>query len=88
MQEACQAAVERTDAHDWVHTKEANKRSPLSLVISRGTDKAGLVFLRKPWFSLGSNASLWGGGGAGKWQHTSKSLAVSLLACSHQCPRD
>lgn len=26
----CQAAVERTDTHDWVHTKEANKRSPLS----------------------------------------------------------
>lgn len=26
----CQAAVERTDTHDWVHTKQTNKRSPLS----------------------------------------------------------
>lgn len=29
-QKYCQAVLERTDTRDWVHTKEANKRSPLS----------------------------------------------------------
>lgn len=47
--------------------------------------RAGVSFL-SPGAVWESNASP--SGGPAKWQHTSKSSAVSLLASSRQCPRD
>ena len=50
----CQAALERTDTHDWVQTKEANKRSPLS-PCNQSRNRQG-----RAGFSFLSPGGVWG----------------------------